>query len=93
VLRSRRERVEELVQDKEVLLESYVSMAPEALSSLSPEERHQVYQMLRLKVVAHIDSTLEVSGAFTGDNLSKVERGQSASFSANARQIAVPMPR
>jgi len=75
VLRSRRERIEELERDKEVLLESYASMAPEALSSLSPEERRQVHQMLRLKVVAHVDETLEVSGAFTGDDLSKVERG------------------
>jgi hypothetical protein len=75
VLRSRRERIEELERDKEILLKSYASMAPEALSSLSPEERHQVYQMLRLKVVAQVDSTLEVSGAFTGDELSKVERG------------------
>ncbi len=75
VLRSRRERIEELERDKEVLLESYASMAPEALASLGPEERHQVYQMLRLMVVAHVDSTLEVSGAFTGDELSKVERG------------------
>ena len=75
VLRSRRERIEELRRDKEILLKSYASMAPEALSSLSSEERHQVYQMLRLKVVAHVDSTLEVSGAFTGDDLSKLERG------------------
>jgi chromosome segregation ATPase len=73
VLRSRRERIEELERDKEVLLESYVGMAPEALDSLLPEERHQVYQMLRLKVVAHVDSTLEVSGVFTGGDLSKSE--------------------
>ena len=75
VLRSRRERIEELERDKEILLKSYASMAPEALDSLLPEERHQVYQMLRLEVVAHVDSTLEVSGAFTGDDLSKSETG------------------
>ncbi len=75
VLRSRRERIEELERDKEVLLESYVGMAPEALDSLLPEERHQVYKMLRLEVVAHVDSTLEVSGAFTGGDLSKSETG------------------
>ncbi len=77
VLRSRRERIEGLERDKEILLESYASRAPDALNSLSPEERHQVYQMLRLNVVAHTDSTLEVSGAFTGDDLSKSERGYS----------------
>jgi len=75
VLRSRRERLEELERDKEVLLESYAGMALEALNSLLPEERHQVYKILRLKVVANVDSTLELSGVFTGDDLSKVERG------------------
>jgi hypothetical protein len=80
VLRSRRERIEELERDKELLLKSYASMAPEALDSLLPEERHQVYQMLRLKVVAHVDSTLEVSGAFTGNDLSKSETGYAHLF-------------
>jgi hypothetical protein len=75
VLRSRRERIEELERDKEALLESYTSMAPEALDSLLPEERHQVYKMLRLEVVAHVNSTLEVNGAFTGNDLSKSETG------------------
>ena len=75
LLRSRRERIEELERDKVALLECYAGMAPEALSSLLPEERHQLYQMLRLKVVAHVDSTLEVSGMFATDNLSKSETG------------------
>jgi hypothetical protein len=65
-LRSRRERIEELERDKETLLESYAGMAPEALDSLLPEERHQVYKMLRLRVIAHVDRTLEVSGVFGG---------------------------
>jgi hypothetical protein len=47
-------------------LESYAGMVPEALDSLLPEERHQVYKMLRLKVIAHVDRTLEVSGMFAG---------------------------
>ena len=37
-------------------------MAPEALESLTPEERHQVYKMLRIRAIAHVDGTLEVSG-------------------------------
>ena len=65
-LRSRRERIEELERDKENLLESYAGMAQEALGSPLPEERHQVYKMLRLRVVAHVDRTLEVSGVFEG---------------------------
>jgi hypothetical protein len=35
---------------------------------LGPEERHHVYKMLRLRVLVHKDTTLEVSGAF-GDDL------------------------
>ena len=41
-LRGHRERVEELERDKEVLLDSYASLAPEALESLAPEERYRV---------------------------------------------------
>lgn len=29
----------------------------------TPEERHRVYEMLKLRVVAHLDGTLEVNGA------------------------------
>ena len=56
-----------LEKDKEALLESYVSLAPEALDTLTPEERHRVYEMLRLKVSAHLDGTLEVNGVLVGD--------------------------
>jgi len=35
---------------------------PEALEALQPEERHRVYNMLRLRVVASQDGTPEVSG-------------------------------
>jgi site-specific DNA recombinase len=62
-LRGHRERLEELEQDKDSLLDSYAGMAPEALNSLTPEERHRVYKLLRLKVMAHVDGTVELSGA------------------------------
>ncbi len=39
-------------------------MAPEALDSLTPEERHLFYRMLGLKVIVRPDTTLEISGAF-----------------------------
>jgi hypothetical protein len=45
-----------------VLSCSGARMAPESLSELLPEERHQVYRMLRLRIVVKIDGTLEVSG-------------------------------
>jgi hypothetical protein len=63
VLQGYQERIEALERDKDALLESYAGTAPEALSNLTPEERHQVYKMLRVRVVVHADYTLEVSGA------------------------------
>jgi hypothetical protein len=45
-------------------MERYAGMVPEALETLSPQERHRVYRMLRLKVVAHPDNTMEVQGVF-----------------------------
>jgi hypothetical protein len=62
-IKSRRERLEQLERDKDELLNSYARMVPEALDSLFSEERYRVYRMLRLKVVANPDWSLEVSGA------------------------------
>jgi hypothetical protein len=61
-LSRRRERVAALERDAEALLDSYAGMVPEALDSLAAEERHEIYRMLRLKVLAHPDKTLDVSG-------------------------------
>jgi site-specific DNA recombinase len=62
-LRQRQERIELLERDKDALLSSYAKMAPEALNALSPEERHQLYKMLRLKIAANPDRSLEMTGA------------------------------
>jgi site-specific DNA recombinase len=48
-LRSRNERLEELERGKDALLVSYAGMAPEALDTFTPEERHTVYRMLKLR--------------------------------------------
>jgi hypothetical protein len=63
-LQSRREASEQLELDKEAMLEHYARIAPEALDSLTPEERHRLYKMLRLEVLVRPDSSLEVSGLF-----------------------------
>ena len=42
-------------------------MAPEALDSLTPEERHELYKMLRLKARALVDGTVEIGGALGGE--------------------------
>lgn len=62
ILKDRRESIERLEQDKDLLLDHYAGMAPEALSSLTPEERHQVYKTLRLKVIARLDGCVELVG-------------------------------
>jgi flagellar motility protein MotE (MotC chaperone) len=66
-LRSRQEKLEALEQDKEAVLETYAQMAPEALDSLTPEERHQFYRMLKLRVVVEPGGRAQVSGAFNTD--------------------------
>lgn len=67
VLRSHQERIEGLERDKDALLESYVGMVPQALDGLTPEERHQVYKMLRVEVVVDANGRVEVTGALRAD--------------------------
>ena len=62
-LEGRTERLRTLKRDREALLHNYAEMIPDALSALEPEERHRVYNMLRLRAVAFPDGALEVSGA------------------------------
>jgi hypothetical protein len=55
--------VERLEQDIGDPLGVLRQRAPEALEALSTEERHQLYGMLRLRVVANPDRSIEVTGA------------------------------
>ena len=49
-------------------------MTPEALESLTPEERHRVYGILGLGATITMNGTLEVSGTFNdGDILCGLE--------------------
>ena len=50
-------------RDRDALLDNYDRMASEALNVLAPEERHQVYRILRLQA-AMMDGTLGISGTF-----------------------------
>ncbi len=72
-LQNRREAIEALERDRDALLEHYAALAPEALESLTPEERHHLYRMLRLEVVVRPDTDLEVSGVF-GEGVSVSNR-------------------
>ena len=67
-LRARRERIADLETDRDALLDSLVNVAPDALASLAPEDRHHVYKTLKLRVVAYQDDSLELSGTF-GESL------------------------
>jgi hypothetical protein len=62
ILKDRWETIEQLESNKDLLLDHYAAMAPEALGCLTPEERHQVYKMLRLKVIAYLSGDMEVAG-------------------------------
>lgn len=61
-LQHRRERIERIEEDKNTLLEHYASVTPEAVDSLSAEERRHVYGMLKLKVSVTPAGFLEASG-------------------------------
>ena len=62
-IEGRREQLEQMERDRETVMEQYAGTVPEALDDLSSEERHKIYKMLRLEVLAYPDKSLEVSGA------------------------------
>jgi hypothetical protein len=57
------ERVEQMERDRDAVLEHYAALAPEALESLTSEERYRLYKMLRLKVWVAKSGDLEVEMA------------------------------
>ena len=62
-LEGRQQRLEELEQNRETLLDYYAGMMPEALDELTGEERHHVYKMLKLEVATGPNGQIEVAGA------------------------------
>ena len=46
-----------------MLREDYFGIAPDALDSLTPEERHNLYKLVRLRVVIYPNCDLEISWA------------------------------
>jgi site-specific DNA recombinase len=90
-LRTRREKLEELQRDKDTLLEHYTTLAPEALDSLAPEERHQLYRMLRLRIVARLDGTIELTGDLMGAaEVSNCETTQITGTKRTRRSLSTP---
>jgi DNA repair ATPase RecN len=72
-LRNYEERLAGLEKNRDALLASLMTMVPEALSTLTSEERRQVYKMLNLQVYTYLDGSLEITGAF-GEDLSVCEK-------------------
>jgi hypothetical protein len=64
-------------------------MTPDALDALEPEERHQVYKMLRLTVEVCADGSLEVSGVL-GDSF--VSGNQDECVVLAHYQVDLPAP-
>jgi len=62
-LRSHEEYVLGLERDRDAMLNSLEAVAPELLDSLSPEQRHHWYKMLRTTVAVNADGTLEIGWA------------------------------
>jgi site-specific DNA recombinase len=77
-IEGRRERLEQMERDRDTLMEHYAGTVPESLDDLSPEERHQIYKMLRLEVLAYPDKSLEVSGAILAGGAENEEGGLGA---------------
>jgi hypothetical protein len=62
-------------------------MTPAALDSLSPEERHQVYKMLRITVEISPDGSLNVTGVL-GDSF--VSEHQDARLGSDIQSLKTP---
>jgi Arginine decarboxylase C-terminal helical extension len=61
---ARGEALQRLEHDRDALMESYAGMVGEALEDLTPEERHQIYKLLRLGVRFRPGWPLEITGVF-----------------------------
>ena len=68
-IEGRKELLRAIERDRAALLESYAGLMPEALDDLDSEERHRIYNMLRLRVSAFPDGTLEVGGILSDGHL------------------------
>jgi site-specific DNA recombinase len=60
-IEGRSERLEALERGRDALMEHYAGMVPEALKSLSSEERRRIYMLLKLTVTLRADGVLAAS--------------------------------
>ena len=82
-LRGRLERVEELERNRDTLLDDYTVLVPEALQELGPEERRQIYAMLRLRIAVDIDGNMQITGVIgAGAGLCETELASTSTTSS-----------
>jgi site-specific DNA recombinase len=62
-LRGQEQYMRTLEADRDALLDSLEAQAPERLDSLTPEQRHQWYKLLKLKAAVFADGRVEISWA------------------------------
>jgi hypothetical protein len=55
-----RQRLEELECSADDLVRQYAAIVPEGLDAILPEEKHQTYKTLRMKVLVNIEGTVAV---------------------------------
>jgi hypothetical protein len=70
--------LEELERSAEDLVRQYAAIVPESLDAISPEEKHQIYKTLKMKVLVNVEGTVvleTVSGEATESARSSVETG------------------
>ncbi len=64
-LEAQEERVKELEEDRDALLEAWIGALPDAVDTLSGEERNKVYRLLRLEVTP-VAEGYQMTGALGG---------------------------
>jgi hypothetical protein len=88
-LRRHVQRVEQMEQDRDAVLDHYASLAPESLDSLTSDQRHHLYKMLRLKVWLAKSGDLEIEMAGVPvdglDGSSSITQGTSRSAPMGGR--------
>jgi tetratricopeptide (TPR) repeat protein len=66
-VRRRREKMEELERDRDVLSKSYAGMMPRSFDAFDPEDRRWAYNCIRLNVFADAEGALSATWAFSKD--------------------------
>ena len=61
-LKARRQMIEAAQHRMEALIDGYAETIPEDLDALTPEERHEIYRMLRLGVRLDNTGAVEIEG-------------------------------